>query len=125
MALKRLLWAVPTLFGVLVVVFILLRVTPGDPVAMMIGPGATPEDIRALRAVYGFDRSLPEQFVLYLGQAASGHFGNSITLKRDVLDIVREHLPLTIELSLMALAIAVLLGGGAALAAVSWRGGPA
>lgn len=125
MALKRLLWAVPTLFGVLVVVFILLRVTPGDPVAMMIGPGATPEDIRALRAVYGFDRSLPEQFVLYLGQAASGHFGNSITLKRDVLDIVREHLPLTIELSLMALLIAVLLGGSAALAAVSWRGGPA
>lgn len=120
--LRRLLWALPTLFGVLVVVFVLLRVAPGDPIAMMIGPGATPDDIKALRAFYGFDRSLPAQFVAWLGQAASGHFGRSITLKQDVLDLVRVHLPLTLELSALALALAVLLGGGAALVATSWRG---
>ncbi len=120
---KRLLWALPTLFGVLVVVFVLLRVAPGDPVAMMIGPGATPEDIRSLRALYGFDRSLPAQFGIYLGQAATGHFGRSITLKQDVGDLVRVHLPLTLELSVLALLIAVLLGGSAALAATFWRGG--
>ncbi len=119
--LKRLLWALPTLFGVLVVVFVLLRVAPGDPIAMMIGPGATPDDIRALRALYGFDRSLPAQFVVYLQQAAGGHFGNSITLKQGVLGLVFAHLPLTLELSGLALALAVLLGGGAALAAVSFR----
>ena len=122
MLLKRALWALPTLFGVLVVVFVLLRVAPGDPVAMMIGPGATPDDIRALRAFYGFDRSVPAQFVVYLGQALAGHFGTSITLKQDVLDLVRAHLPLTLELSALALAFAVLLGGSAALAAVFWRG---
>jgi ABC-type dipeptide/oligopeptide/nickel transport system permease component len=120
--LKRLLWALPTLFGVLVVVFVLLRVAPGDPIAMMIGPGATPEDIRALRALYGFDRSMPAQFVVYLGQAAGGHFGTSISLKQDVLALVFSRLPLTLELSALALGLAVLMGGGAALMAVSYQG---
>jgi len=120
--LKRLLWAVPTLLGVLVVVFVLLRGAPGDPIAMMVGPGATPEDIQALRAVYGLDRSLPEQFMRYLGQAALGQFGRSITLKQDVSDLVSAHLPLTLELSALALAIALLLGGAAALLAVARRG---
>jgi peptide/nickel transport system permease protein len=120
--LRRLLWALPTLFGVLVVVFVLLRVAPGDPIAMMIGPGATPDDIRALRAFYGFDRSVPAQFAVYVVQAAGGHFGQSITLKQDVLDLVRAHLPLTLELSALALVFAVLLGGGAALAATFWGG---
>ncbi|WP_213953763.1 ABC transporter permease [Variovorax sp. dw_954] len=119
---RRLLWALPTLLGVLVVVFVLLRVAPGDPIAMMIGPGASPDDIRALRALYGFDKSLPAQFFIYLGQASVGHFGQSITLKRDVLDLVREHLPLTLELSMLALLLAVLIGGAAALAAITWRG---
>lgn len=120
--LKRLLWALPTLFGVLVVVFVLLRVAPGDPIAMMIGPGATPDDIRALRALYGFDRSVPAQFIVYLRQAASGHFGTSISLKQDVTGLLRAHLPLTLELAGLALLIAVLIGGSAALAAVHWRG---
>ena len=120
--LRRLLWALPTLFGVLVVVFVLLRLAPGDPIAMMIGPGASPDDIRALRALYGFDRSVPAQFFVYLGQAASGQFGQSITLKRDVLELVRAHLPLTLELASLALTLAVLIGGAAALAAAHWRG---
>jgi ABC-type dipeptide/oligopeptide/nickel transport system permease component len=72
--------------------------------------------------LYGFDRSVPAQFAIYLGQAAGGHFGNSITLKQDVLGLVRAHLPLTLELSALALGLAVALGGAAALAAVSWRG---
>ncbi len=122
---RRLLWALPTLFGVLVVVFVLLRVAPGDPVAMMIGPGATPEDIRALRAVYGLDRSLPAQFGVYLGQAAHGELGRSITRKQDVSSLIAAHLPLTLELSALALLIACVLGVGTALAAVWWRGAPA
>ncbi len=120
---KRLLWALPTLFGVLVVVFVLLRLAPGDPVAMMIGPGATPDDIRTLRALYGLDRGLPAQFALYLAQLAHGEFGRSITLRQDVTALVRAHLPLTLELSALALGFAVALGGGAALAATFWRGG--
>jgi ABC-type dipeptide/oligopeptide/nickel transport system permease component len=120
---RRLLWALPTLFGVLVVVFVLLRVAPGDPIAMMVGPGATPDDVLALRQLYGLDRSLPAQFAIYLGQAAQGEFGRSISLKREVADLVRIHLPLTLELSALALVAAILLGGGAALLATHWRGG--
>ena len=120
--LRRLVWTGPTLFGVLVVVFVLLRLAPGDPIAMMVGPGASPEDIHALRALYGLDRSVPAQFAIYLGQLGTGHLGNSITLKQDVLTLVRVHLPLTLELSVLALALAVLLGGSAALVAVWARG---
>ena len=119
---KRLLWALPTLFGVLLVVFVLLRVAPGDPIAMMIGP--TQDDIRSLRALYGFDRSVPAQFALYLVQVAHGEFGVSITLKQEVLALIRAHLPLTLELSLLALVFAVALGTAAALASIFWRGGP-
>jgi len=122
---RRLLWALPTLFGVLVVVFVLLRVAPGDPVAMMIGPGATADDIRALRAVYGLDRSLSAQFGVYLGQAVHGDFGRSITQKQDVSSLVAARLPLTLELSALALLIACVLGVGTAMAAVGWRGAPA
>jgi len=122
---RRLLWALPTLFGVLVVVFVLLRVAPGDPVAMMIGPGATADDIRALRTVYGLDRSLPAQFCVYLGQAVHGDFGRSITQKQDVSSLVAARLPLTLELSALALLIACVLGVGTAMAAVGWRGAPA
>ena len=122
---RRLLWALPTLFGVLVVVFVLLRVAPGDPVAMMIGPGATADDIRALRTVYGLDRSLPAQFGVYLGQAVHGDFGRSITQKQDVASLVAARLPLTLELSALALLIACVLGVGTAMAAVGWRGAPA
>ena len=77
---KRLLLLVPTLFGVLVVVFVLLRVAPGDPIAMMVGPGATPDDIAQLRRLYGLDGSILGQFGIYIGDALQGHFGESISL---------------------------------------------
>jgi len=67
---KRLLWALPTLFGVAVVVFVLLRVVPGDPIAMMVPPGAHAEDIARLRQMYGLDAPIGVQFVTWLGQIA-------------------------------------------------------
>ena len=96
--LKRLILAVPTLFGVAVIVFVLLRVVPGDPINMMIGPGATPKDIQALREVYGLDKSIWDQFVIYLSDLAHGDFGTSISLRQDVLHLILGRLPVTIEL---------------------------
>ena len=100
-----------TLFGVAVVIFVLLRVAPGDPIAMMIGPGATPRDIANLRAHYGLDGSILSQFGLWLRAMTVGDFGTSISLRRDVVGVIAERLPATLELALPALALAMMLGG--------------
>jgi peptide/nickel transport system permease protein len=119
--LKRLLWAVPTLFGVAVVVFVLLRVVPGDPIAMMIPPGASKDDVAALRALYGLDRSIPVQFGAWLSEVARGDFGTSISLRQDVMKLVLGRLPATLELCALAMALAVSAGLLLGVAAVLWR----
>ena len=121
-ALKRLLLAVPTLFGVAVIVFVLLRIVPGDPVSMMIGPEATMADIERLRAFYGLDRPILDQFLIYLGNAAAGDFGISISFKQDVTALILVHLPPTLELVTFAIAVGVALGVALGCAAVYWRG---
>jgi peptide/nickel transport system permease protein len=104
-----------TLSGVAVVVFVLLRVVPGDPIAMMISPGASPADIAALRAHYGLDAGLPSQFVVWVRDLAHGDFGTSISLHRNVLGLLAERLPATLELAVASLVFAVLLGGAIAV----------
>lgn len=106
----------------LLVVFVLLRLAPGDPIAMMIGPGATEQDIAQLRALYGLDQSVAMQFWLFLQSALTGDLGTSISLKREVTELIGERLPLTIELSLLAMTLAVILGGTAALLGTYTRG---
>jgi ABC-type dipeptide/oligopeptide/nickel transport system permease component len=113
--LKRVVMAIVTLFGVAVVVFLLLRVAPGDPIAMMIGPGASAQNIADLRAHYGLDQPLPTQFVIWLAGILRGDFGVSISLHRNVLELLGERLPATLELALVACVIAVLLGGATAI----------
>jgi ABC-type dipeptide/oligopeptide/nickel transport system permease component len=109
-ALRRLVQSIATLFGVGVVVFLLLRVVPGDPTAMMIGPGASAEDILALRARYHLDEPLIGQFLGWLGSAVKGDFGTSISLHRDVMEVLLSRLPATIELAVAALIVAVAVG---------------
>jgi ABC-type dipeptide/oligopeptide/nickel transport system permease component len=119
---RRLLLAIPTLFGVALAVFVLLRVVPGDPIAMMVVGESTPEDIQALRVAYGLDKSLPGQFAIYLRDLATGNLGTSISLKQDVLTLVLGRLPATLELALVSIVLSVVLGLALALAAVHWRG---
>jgi peptide/nickel transport system permease protein len=113
--LRRLGMAAITLVGVAVVVFVLLRVVPGDPIAMMISPGASPADIAALRAHYGLDADLPVQFAVWARDLLRGDFGTSISLHRGVLGLLAERLPATLELAVAALAFATLLGGAIAV----------
>jgi ABC-type dipeptide/oligopeptide/nickel transport system permease component len=113
-----------TFVGVAIVVFVLVRVAPGDPIAMMIGPGASPQDIADMRALYGLDKSIPAQFAIWLGHVLRGDFGTSISLRESVTSIVFGRLPATLELAFLALAIAVLIGGAMALLAARWRGTP-
>ena len=113
--LHRIAMMMVTLFGVAVVVFVLLRVAPGDPVAMMIAPGASATDIAALRARYGLDGSMLLQFGIWLKALVGGDFGTSITFRRNVLELIGGRLPATLELAVSALALALALGGALAI----------
>jgi len=119
--LRRLLLVVPTLFGVALVVFVLMRVVPGDPISMMIGPGATAQDIATLRSLYGLDQGIATQFVYYLRDMVGGNFGVSISRKHSVAELIGQRLPLTLELSLLATLLGLTLGVIAALVATHWR----
>ncbi len=119
--LKRLATTFITLIGAAVIVFFVIRVVPGNPIAMMLPPGATDADIDRLKALYGLDKSLIEQFVIWLGGVVHGDFGTSISTRQPVLDLVLGRLPATLELSIMALIIAVALGGVLALTGTRFR----
>ncbi len=103
-------------------VFVLLRLAPGDPIAMMIGPGATERDIAQLRALYGLDQNIAVQFWIYLQHAVTGNLGTSISLKREVTELIAQRLPLTLELALLSISIAALGGVLVALLGTSARG---
>lgn len=119
--LLRLATMLVTLIGVAVIVFVVIRVVPGNPIAMMLPPGATEDDIVRLNALYGFDKSIPEQFVIWLSGVVQGDFGTSITTRQPVLQLVLSRLPATLELSIMSLIIAVIIGGTLALTGTLMR----
>jgi ABC-type dipeptide/oligopeptide/nickel transport system permease component len=119
--LNRMILAPLTLAGVAIIVFALLRVVPGDPIAMMISPGAGPADIAALRAHYGLDQPLPIQFWIWVKHAIVGDFGTSISLHVDVLEVLLSRLPATLELAVTALIVAILTGGLLAIVGTAFR----
>jgi len=118
----RLLTTAVTLSGVAVIVFVVIRVVPGNPIAMMLPPGATDEDVARLTALYGLDKSIFRQFLIWAGGVLQGDFGTSITTRQPVLGLVLGRLPATLELSVMALIIATVIGGFAALTGTRLRG---
>jgi len=120
--LRRLAFALPTLAGVVVIVFVILRLVPGDPIAMMVPSEASAEEVATLRAAYGLDKPIHIQFAIYLGDLAHGEFGTSITFKQDVLELVLQKLPATLELAFVAIVISIVLGITLGLAAAFWRG---
>ena len=117
----RLVTTAVTLLGVAVIVFVVIRVVPGNPIALMLPPGATEADIARLTAFYGLDKPLPQQFLIWASGVLHGDFGTSITTRQPVLSQVLDRLPATLELSIMALVIAVLIGGAVALTGTRHR----
>jgi ABC-type dipeptide/oligopeptide/nickel transport system permease component len=117
--LKRVALAIPSLIGVVIVTFMLTRALPGDPAAYFAGPAATKEAIEEIRVKLGLDKSLPLQFVDYVGNLARGDLGQSLTTGQPVLTEIRNRLPASAELTLLGLlvatAIAIPLGIMAAL----------
>ncbi|MCP8939422.1 ABC transporter permease [Alsobacter sp. SYSU M60028] len=120
----RLLQIVPTFILIGLVVFVLTRLLPGDPVSAMLGDRATDEAVNRLRAQMGFDRSIWTQFLLFLERAVTGDFGSSIAYRVPVTRLIAERLPVTLTLTglatIFALLMAVPLALVAALNANRW-----
>jgi peptide/nickel transport system permease protein len=107
MGLKRLLMAVPSLVGVVIVTFLLTRALPGDPAAYFAGPAATKEAIEQIRVSLGLDKPLIVQFGRYLRDLARGDLGNSLTTGQPVGKEIRERLPASAELTLLGLILSI------------------
>lgn len=106
--LERIIQLIPVLLGVSLIVFVMLALTPGDPVQIMVGEQAiTPEQEAALRRDLGLDRPMVERFFLFVANAVHFDFGQSFYHGRPVADVIAERLPATIELSLVALIVAL------------------
>jgi len=106
---KRLMFAIPSLIGVVIVTFLLTRALPGDPAAYFAGPAASKEAIEQIRKKLGLDKSLAEQFVRYTTELAQGDLGQSLTTGQPVATEIRNRLPASAELTLLGLALAVVI----------------
>jgi peptide/nickel transport system permease protein len=112
---RRLLAAIPILLVVSALLFCVLRVLPVDPAAMSLPPSASIAEIDAKRREMGLDRPLSQQYLIWLKDALHGDFGSSIQFRRQAGALVAESLPATIELAVIAMAVATILGVGGGL----------
>jgi peptide/nickel transport system permease protein len=119
---KRLALLVPTLFGLSVLLFAWVRALPGGPATALLGDKATPEAVARINEVYGFDRPLLEQYVVYTSQLLRGDFGASIVTGRPVVEEFLTRFPATLELALVALVFAVGIGVPLGYVAARHRG---
>jgi ABC-type dipeptide/oligopeptide/nickel transport system permease component len=108
--LRRLLLSIPTLFGVLVVAFLLLYVAPGDPVEAMVGERADSVTIARLRQQLRLDDPLPTRFGHYVGSVLKGDLGNSYITNRPIVQDIRERFPKTLQLAGAAMLLATVIG---------------
>ena len=109
-ALRRLAMIVPVLFGVSVIVFLIMALIPGDPALAILGSFATPENVAGLRQELGLDRSLVEQYGIWLGNLLQGDFGRSYSLNRPVMDEIADRLGPTLLLAGASLVLCTVLG---------------
>jgi peptide/nickel transport system permease protein len=106
--LRRLLLAIPTLLLLSMVVFVVLRMLPVDPLAMLLPASATAADAAALRQQLGFDKPIPQQFLIWLWEAVNGNLGSSINFRQPVVQLMLAAVPATLELTLTGLLLALV-----------------
>src|SRR5262245_62627012 len=105
MILSRLVWFVPTMAGLVVIVFLITNVIPTDPVRVLLGENATQAQIEAMRTKLGYDQPLTTQLVRHFGDVLSGNLGTSIYTQRPVSEDLAQRLPATLELALVAITL--------------------
>jgi peptide/nickel transport system permease protein len=107
---RRLLSLIPTLLGVSIIVFLFLRMIPGDPALALAGEHATEANVERIREEFGLNKPLYEQYLTYMGKVLRGDLGRSVFNKRYVSDELRARFPATLELSACALIVAMIVG---------------
>ncbi|MDR7543305.1 MAG: ABC transporter permease [Armatimonadota bacterium] len=122
---RRALAALVVIWGVLTVIFVVVRVVPGDPAAVLLGTHATTDMVAEQRAKMGLDRPLAVQYVLFLRQAVAGDWGRSYHENRPAFAMVVERMPATAELALASLALTIVVSFGLGTAAARWVQSPA
>ena len=119
---RRLLYTLPVIWLVVSLVFLLIHLVPGDPVAQMLGEGATSTDLDTLRHQYHLDLPLRQQYLLYWQGVLHGDLGHSLRLNDSVTHLILQRYPYTLELTLAALVIALLAAIPAGIVASLYRG---
>ncbi|MBP7063352.1 ABC transporter permease [Ferrovibrio sp.] len=122
LVLSRLMAAIPVMGMVAVFVFLMLRLSPGDPAAILAGDSATPEVIAAIRADLGLDKPIPQQFAAWIGQLAQGDLGRSVISKQPVTMMISQRLEPTLSLAFTTLIFAILVAVPMGIIA-AWRHG--
>jgi len=118
----RVLLAIPAIWLIVTMVFLLAHIVPGDPVQQMLGDGARAEDVQQLRHTLGLDLPLPQQYAKYLANVARGNLGESIRFQQPVARVILSHYPATLELALVALLVCAAIGIPAGILAAHRRG---
>ncbi|MHB8928570.1 MAG: ABC transporter permease [Bacillota bacterium] len=107
---RRILLMIPVVLGVTVVVFLIIHLAPGDPALLLVGERAPQEVYDRVRHAWGLDRPLVAQYLTFLGNVLRGDLGTSIQMRRPVIDLLMAAMPVTLELGLTAMALAVVVG---------------
>lgn len=118
----RLLFALPALWLIVTMVFLLAHIVPGDPVQQMLGEGARAEDLQQLRHALGLDLPVPAQYGRYMGGILHGNLGESFRFQQPVLRVILSHYPATLELAIVALFVCAAIGIPAGMLAAQRRG---
>ena len=119
---KRLVMMIPTFFLVMIIIFLLVRLLPGDPAIAMAGDRASDADIQAIRERLGLTEPMLVQFWLFLSNTVQGDLGQSILMRTDVIDVIADRLPITVFLTIYSVALSLLIAGPLAFVAALNRG---
>ena len=123
-AFRKVLTLVGTMIGIAALTFVITNVAPGDPARLVAGPNATEDMVTTIRTEYGLDKSLPEQFVVYMADLVTGDLGQSIVTTRPVLEEVLRYAPATLELVFVAMALGIVVGVPMGMLSAVYKDGP-
>ncbi|MCX6539107.1 MAG: ABC transporter permease [Acidobacteria bacterium] len=119
---RRLLLTIPVLLGVATLVFLLIHLVPGDPAQSMLGEGAAPQEVAALRSRLGLDQPMPVQFGRFITGLVRGDLGTSLRTGEPVAASITSRMPATAELAIAAMVVALLIAVPLGVAAAVWKG---